>query len=555
MRKLPCLLLALCLFADATSALRGDETQLKLLDEIFKDSAKPGTPGAALAVIQHGKIVFEKGYGVANLEYDIPVTPQTVYHVASVSKQFTAMAIVLLEQDGKLSLDDDVHKYLPELSDYGCKLTIRQLLQHTSGIRDQWQTLALAGWRLDDVITQDQILRLLFRQKELNFPPATKHLYSNGGYTLAAEIVARVSGKSFPLFCEERIFRPLSMSDTHFHLDHRRIVPGRAYSYGKSGEGYQALPLNYANVGATSLFTTAPDLVRWLDNFRNFKVGGQTAVERLQERAVLADGQKIDYALGVSVGEYRGLKTVSHGGGDAGYRSFVVWFPGHELGVAVVSGLASFDSFRVAHQVAEVFLGNQMSAQVVVESKPPSREFISVESKSLVQFVGHYRLDSGMEADVVKQEDKLYAQVPGQWSHQMKPLATNRFFIESLEGEVEFTTKPGGAMLLKFTQPGSNMAGERVGLEPGPGFDLSPYPGVYWSEELETQYTILLKGTKLIASHARHGEIELVSVGKDRFAGGEWFMPSANFLRDSSDRVTGLTLGGGRLVGIHFVRK
>ena len=142
MRRLPFLLLSLCLLADSTSALRGDGTQDKLLDEIFRDSAKPGTPGAALAVIQHGKIVSEKGYGIANLEYDVPVTPQTVFHVASVSKQFTAMAIVLLEQDGKLSLDDDVHKYLPELPDYGCKVTIRQLLQHTSGIRDQWQCLS-----------------------------------------------------------------------------------------------------------------------------------------------------------------------------------------------------------------------------------------------------------------------------------------------------------------------------------------------------------------------------------------------------------------------------
>ncbi len=554
MRRLPCFLLTLCLLADATPALRGDEAQVKRLDEIFKDSSAPGKPGAAVAVIHHGKLVFEKGYGAASLEYDAPVTPQTVFHVASVSKQFTAMAIVLLEQDGKLSLEDDVHKYLPELPDYGCKLTIRQLLQHTSGIRDQWQTLALAGWRLDDVITQDQILRLLFRQKELNFPPATKHLYSNGGYTLAAEIVTRVSGQSFPAFCEERIFRPLAMSRTHFHLDHRRIVPGRAYSYEKLGDGYQALPLNYANVGATSLFTTAPDLVRWLDNFRSFKVGGRTAVERLQEPAVLADGQKIDYALGVAIGQYRGLKTLSHGGGDAGYRSFVLWFPEQELGIAVVSGLASFDSSKFAHSVAELFLSDKVSAPVA-QPKPSPRQYISLEPKSLEQYVGHYRLDTGIEADVVKKEDKLYAQVPGQGSQELKPMATNRFFIEPVEGEVEFTSKPGGTLALKFTQPGSSMTGERVGLDTGRGFDLSPYPGVYWSDELETQYTILLKGPKLIASHAHHGEIELVPVGKDQFAGAEWFMPNAKFLRDPSGRITGLTLGGGRLVAIRFVRK
>jgi len=208
MKKLP--ILKLLLLASAPMALCTQADDVKRLDGIFEAWSKPGTPGAAVAVIQHGKLVCEKGYGLANLEYDVPVTPQTVYHVASVSKQFTAMALVLLEQEGKLSLEDDVHKYLPELPDYGHKVTLRQLLQHTSGIRDQWQTLGLAGWRLDDVITQQQILRLLFRQKELNFVPGTRHLYSNGGYTLAAEVVARVSEERFPDFCQERLFGPLA---------------------------------------------------------------------------------------------------------------------------------------------------------------------------------------------------------------------------------------------------------------------------------------------------------------------------------------------------------
>jgi CubicO group peptidase (beta-lactamase class C family) len=186
------------------------------VDAIFKAWNTPSTPGASVAVIEQGRVVFEKGYGIANLEYDVPIKPDTVFHVASVSKQFTAMAVVLLELDGKLSLDDDIHKYLPELPDYGSRITIRNLLQHTSGLRDQWQTLGLAGWRLDDVITQGQIQRLLFRQKELNFPPGTRYLYSNSGFTLLAQVVARVSGKPFPQFCAERIFGPLGMRHTQF---------------------------------------------------------------------------------------------------------------------------------------------------------------------------------------------------------------------------------------------------------------------------------------------------------------------------------------------------
>jgi CubicO group peptidase (beta-lactamase class C family) len=469
-RKILALTLLLFL-ASAPNSLFGQTECAGPVDAIFQPWSKPGTPGAAVAVMQHGKLVYEKGYGLANLEYDIPVTPQTVFHVASVSKQFTAMALVLLEQDGKLSLEDDVHKYLPELPDYGHPITLRQLLQHCSGIRDQWQTLALAGWRLDDVITQKQILRLLFQQKELNFVPGTSHLYSNGGYTLAAEVVTRVSGTPFPAFCLERIFRPLGMTHTHFHDDHRRIVHDRAYSYESTLASYQASPLNYANAGATSLFTTASDLVRWLDNFREPKVGGRTAINRMQEQAVLADGKKIDYALGLSMGRFRGLKTLSHGGGDAGYRSFVLWFPDQELGIAVVSGLASFDSGGTANKVAEVFLGLQM---VPVAAKP--------------------------------------------------------------------------------TPPASSSEPSSRGTTSEPG-NLEEYQGTYWSDELETQYTVTLQRGKLTASHIRHGDIRLYPAGQDRFTTREWFMPEVHFLRDSANKVSGLTFGGGRVTAIRFNRK
>ena len=557
MKKLP--ILKLLLLASAPITLFAQEDYAKRLDGIFEAWSKPGTPGAAVAVIQHGKLVFEKGYGLANLEYDIPVTPQTVYHVASVSKQFTAMALVLLEQDGKLSLEDDLHKYLPELPDYGHAISLRQLLQHTSGIRDQWQTLGLAGWRLDDVITQQQILRLLFRQKELNFVPGTRHLYSNGGYTLAAEVVARVSDQRFPDFCQERVFGPLAMARTHFHDDHRRIVHDRAYSYEKSGAGYRAVPLNYANAGATSLFTTASDLVRWLDNFRDPKVGGRTAIDRLQEQAVLADGKKIDYALGLAIGRYRGLKTISHGGADAGYRSFVLWFPDQELGVAVVSGLASFDSGGTANKVAEVFLGDQMISESAKAPQRPSpqnsHQYITLEPAALDQYIGHYKLDVGFETDVRKKGGKLVAEVPGQGTQELHPLATNRFFIEQIGSEVEFLSKPDGPLRLKLTQEGSTISGERTALTPWEATDLEQYEGTYWSDGLETQYTFRLKGHKLMADHVRHGEIRLLPAGRDRFNTTEWFMPEVNFQRDASNRVSGVTLGGGRVAGIRFSRK
>ncbi len=522
------------------------------IDDIFQQWNRPDSPGASVAVIRDGRLAYQKGYGIANLEYDIPITPGTVFHVASVSKQFTAMAVVLLEQDKKLSLEDDIHRYLPELPDYGHRITLRNLLQHTSGVRDQWQVLALAGWRLDDVITQKQILRMLFRQKELNFEPGTLHLYSNAGFTLLAEIVARVSGKPLPAFCDERIFRPLGMSRTHFHDDHRRIVRDRAYSYEAASGGYRVSPLNYANVGATSLFTTAPDLVKWLDNFREAKVGGPAGIARLQERAVLKDGQPVDYGLGISLGGFRGLRTLSHGGSDAGYRSFVVWFPDQQLGVAVVSNLASCNPSAIATRVAAVYLESQITAETATV-KAPGRTYVTLAPGTMDRYPGYYRFPD-LLVRIVNKDGKLFGAPIGQSPLELRPLSPTRFYVEQMQAELEFMTAPAG-MRAKLTQPFGSVEGERVEFAAFDPEDLTSYPGAYWSEELETQYTIVLIDGRLIADHAHHGEIALTPVEKDQFRAASQFMPRVKFVRDRAGKVIAMILGGGRVSGIRFERR
>jgi CubicO group peptidase (beta-lactamase class C family) len=536
----------------STEVLPGDAS--KQVDALFKPWSGPDSPGAAVAVIAHGKVVYEKGFGVANLEYGIPIKPDTIFHVASVSKQFTAMAIVLLEEDGRLSLEDDIRKYLPELPDYGRKITIRNLLQHTGGIRDQWQVLGLAGWSLEDVITQDQILRLIFRQQELNFPPGTKHLYSNGGFTLLAEIVSRVGGKPFPEFCMTRIFAPLGMTHTHFHQDLTQLVPGRAYSYHKKGEGYAASPLNYANVGATSLFTTAGDLVKWLDNFRDPRVGGPAAVARLQEQCVLTDGTKIDYALGLTLGVNHGLRTLSHGGADAGYRSQVLWFPDQELGIAVASNLAGFNANQAANQIAAIYLAGKMTPEPP-KPAPVVRKFITVGPKVLETYGGVYPLPKITQTfRAVLKEGKLWAG-PAESPAELKPTGPGRFYIEQIKADVEFTALPDGGMKVKVTQPGAYNEGERVPAQPDTAADLAPFAGVYWSEELETQYTFTVKDGKLVGVHAHHGEFQLVPMAKDQFETRLWFAPEVRFVRDAADKIVAVTLGGGRVTAVRFVRK
>ncbi|HLY19426.1 MAG TPA: serine hydrolase domain-containing protein, partial [Bryobacteraceae bacterium] len=307
------------------------------VDKVFAKWSSTVSPGCALSVIKDGQIVYKRGYGMADLDHDVPINPETVFHVASISKQFTAAAILLLAQEGKLSLDDDVRKYVAELPDFGERITIRQLIHHTSGLRDQWELLGLAGWRYSlDLITDDDVLDLISRQKDLNFKPGEKHVYCNTGYTLLGQIVKRVSGQSLREFTSHRIFQPLDMRTTHFRDDHAEVVKHIAYGYVESegGNGYRLSVTNFDTVGATSLLTTVGDLAQWDENFYHPRVGGRELVEQQLQRGKLNNGKELDYASGLVHGKYRGLPTVDHGGADAGYRADLIRFPEQHFSVA-----------------------------------------------------------------------------------------------------------------------------------------------------------------------------------------------------------------------------
>ena len=338
----------------STVSIETDSLTIKV-DQLFTQWDRWDSPGAALAVVREGKVIYKRGYGCAQLEYNSPITPSTIFHVASVSKQFTAFSIAMLANQGKLSLDDDIHKYLSEVPDFGKTITIRHLIHHISGLRDQWELLAQAGWRLDDIITKEHILKMVRHQKDLNFDPGEEYLYCNTGYTLLAEIVSRVTGQSFREWTEANIFKPLGMSNTHFHDDHEMIVKNRAYSYRPlEGGGFKKSVLSYANVGATSLFTTVEDLARWTQNFEDARVGGKKVVDQMVSQGVLNSGREISYAFALSVGKHKGLRMIGHSGGDAGFRSYLMIFPEHKVGIAILSYLISFNKSRIARQVADI---------------------------------------------------------------------------------------------------------------------------------------------------------------------------------------------------------
>ena len=338
-----------------------------LVDQVFSKWSM-ATPGCAVGVAAGGRPVLLKAYGMADLEHDVRNTPETIFEAGSVSKQFTAMAVQLLASEGKLSLDDPVRKYIPELPDYGKPLTIRHILSHTSGLRDWGSVESIAGWpRTTRAYTHAHVLDIVSRQKTLNFDPGTNWSYSNTGFNLAAIIVARVSGMPFAEFSKQRIFTPLGMTRTSWRDDHTRIVKGRAIAYSESNGEYH-IEMPFENVhGNGGLMTTVRDLLTWNNNFVKPRVGNPQLIAEMATVGQFNDGKPLDYGLGLYVNDYRGVKNVYHSGSTAGYRAHLNRFPGAMISVAVLCNGSDGDATRSANRVSDVFLGPRL------KPAPPAR--------------------------------------------------------------------------------------------------------------------------------------------------------------------------------------
>ncbi|HKT48500.1 MAG TPA: serine hydrolase domain-containing protein [Candidatus Acidoferrales bacterium] len=347
------------------SGAKHDEKSATATDEVFADLAKPGSPGCALAAARDGKILYEHGYGLANIEENVPIAPTTIFDIGSTSKQFTAASILLLEKQGKLSVRDDIRKYLPELPDYGRKITILHLLNHTSGLRDYLTLMDLAGINTDSVTTDEDALEIVTRQKALNFDPGAEFLYSNTGFFLLSVIVKRVSSKTLREFAGENIFEPLGMAHTQYRDDHTALIPNRAMAYDWNEKKHAfTLDVSYfEQTGDGAVHTSVEDLLKWDENFYSGQVGGQAFLAEIQEPGKLNSGKTLDYAKGLMVGNYRGLRTVMHGGAWGGYRAQLLRFPDQHFSVVCLCNLGSAQPDARAHRVADVYLSGEMKAK------------------------------------------------------------------------------------------------------------------------------------------------------------------------------------------------
>ena len=531
------------------------EIQKEKVDEIFAPWDNRSTPGAAVAIVQDGKILYKKGYGIANLEYDTPITPTSIFHIASVSKQFTVFSILLLEKQGKLSLDDDIRKYIPEVPDFGKTITLRHLASHTSGLRDQWNLLVMAGWRFDDVITKEHVLKLVRKQKELNFNPGEEFLYCNTGFTLLAEIVSRVSDMSFAEFTKAHIFKPLEMNNTLFYDDHEKIVRNRAYSYHTDSTGFKKSVLNYANVGATSLFTTVEDLSMWSMNFSNIKVGDSTIINKMNTPATLNNGKTFGGALGQFVGKYKGLNEIQHGGADAGYRSYLTRFPDENLSVIVFSNAAEFNPGSIAHSVADIYLNNKIKVEPKKEEakEESTSEALTVAQNTVANYIGDFELQPGFIITISENDEQLYVQATGQPIVLLTPVSTTEFKVTGVEARIEFIPNEGERIKsIKLHQGGQIMEAARVEEFDKTAVNLSDFAGDFYSEELSTTYNFTVVDHSLVVKHSRLSDFKLNPTKKDMFTGDVWYFGQVEFIRDSNNRITGCNVSNGRVRNLYF---
>ena len=544
--------------ANAQHIIGARDARALRADSVFQRFDRTDAPGCALGVYQDGKVLYARGYGMASLQNGIALSPRSVLDVGSISKQFTAMAILLLQQEGKLSLDDPIRKYIPEMPAYAEKVTLRRALSQTSGLRDlyvMWgQTgRAFAGDTID-------ALRVITRSAEPNYEPGARYLYTNSGWILAAQIVYRLTGKTLAQFAEERIFKPLGMYDTRYLADASMVIPNLADSYApRPGGGFRLARSAYdgAIMGAGAVQTTVEDFGRWLNNYDAATIGGRQILETMTTATTLNDGSPATsgantaYAVGLSVGTLRGLRVISHGGSWAGFRGHFLRFPEQRYAVATFCNFSTSGPDSLARKVAGIYLGDQMqpdSAAMWTASlaAAPRRE-LPVES--LRSLVGVWRNDERGEVRRTRLlGDSLVA--TGGERVRLVPIAGERFRAGS-GIEISFAGAAARPQQMIVRTTGETVTFTRADTAALTPAALAEYAGDYRNEEVEATHTWKVEKGDLVlySNHRRLGVLE--PTYKDGFTRGGSVI---DVQRDAKGRITGFVVESGRVRHLRFTR-
>lgn len=534
----------------------------KDIDKFFSPWDKDDSPGCALGIFESGKIVYKRGYGIANLESGTPISSQSVFRIGSTSKQFTAMCILLLEEEGRLSVDDTLDKHFPEMPGYAGSITIRHLIHHTSGIRDYLTLMRLAGARGDDYYTDPEVVDLLARQKELNFEPGAEFLYSNSGYFLLSQIVKRVTGESMRFYAENRIFKPLGMNSTHFHDDHTEIVVNRAAGYARRREGgFQLSMTTLDMIGDGGVFTTIDDLLLWDLNFYDNRLGERRGelIEKMITPGRLNTGESTGYAFGLNVSDYKGIEMISHSGGFVGFRADMIRFPEQKLSVVVLANLGVINPSLLTRRVADLYLSEKFRIPEEKEESGPEPEFITLPPEELEAKTGDYYHEASQDfMSINLRNDRLQAR-SDRLSFIVRPVSQTRFLSVGspvdlvFEFEKEEDSRPSRVSIKRGEDLRTYI---RVRQEILSDEQLKAFVGDYYSQELDVSYRIVLEEGRLRIEHENpHRPFPgglLVPRIKDMYTVQGLLL---RFDRDEQRSVSSLTVDAGRVKNIRFEKK
>ncbi len=506
------------------------DTRERRVDQIFAAYNRPNSPGCAVGVIQDGHFVYRKGYGMGSLELGVPLSAESVFYMASVSKQFTAASVALAAEQGFLSLDDDVRKYIPELPDYGHAISLRQMLHHTSGLRDFETLMYLSGRELSDLHSRGEMLDLIMRQKGLNNVPGEEWIYSNTNYFLLAEVVKRATKKFLAEFAAENIFQPLGMVHTRYYDNHTLVMPGRVAAYDAGGDGKFLVDwsTNFDTVGPGGLMSSVDDLLLWDNNFYKNRLGKGTLTTVMQTRGVLNNGNETEYGLGLELNTYRGLPTVGHDGALFGYRTGILRFPEQHFTVVCLCNLSSADPSAFVRAVADVYLEKSLHAEAGVVPVAGKR---NLPDPSL--FAGKY-------LDPHKHFVYSFTVAGGNlvaWGGNLRRVGANQF-RDLGTGTITFESSNGGMSATLVTDGGTFFAGKRIEAPHLGEADLAGYAGQYRSTEIEATYDLTIDQGGLVLRNNWSTPLTLIAVAPDEFESSD--LGTLVFCRDESHRVIGL---------------
>jgi CubicO group peptidase (beta-lactamase class C family) len=552
------LLAASPLAAQRAPSLTDAERREARTDSVFHAFDRTDGPGCAVGVYRHGAVEYARGYGMANLELGVAISPRTVFDVGSISKQFTAMSILLLAKDGKLSIDDPIRKYIPEMPAYADRITIRQLLSHTSGIRDHFGLLEVAGRSFDGTADTVDYLHYITRSAEPNFEPGTRYLYSNSGFVLLSTIVYRVSGQPLARFAAERIFKPLGMTDTRFQDDHTTIIPYRATAYMPRGAGWALRMSQFDGMaGAGGLHTNVEDFQRWIHNYEQPTVGGpdivaamQTAT-RLNNDSLARSGPESAYGLGLSVGTYRGLRVVSHSGVWGGYRGAFNRFPDQDLTVSTFCNFTNSGPDSLAKKVAAIYLGSDMGPDVAATWRTDllSAPRVALGTEALRPLTGVWRnLLLGEVRRTQVAGDTLVLQGGGRTP--LIPLGPRRFRAAS-GSEITFEQDSAGMPSRLVVRAAGNPAVFSRVAPAASSLDLAEFAGTFVSPEVDVTYQLRTSGDSLVIWRDGRPAGALHPAAADVFMEGGSEM---DFTRDHAGHITGFYLEADRVRHLRFDR-